>query len=155
MTMRLRFVEPPLRALSRQTASAGFYFDVAEALQEAAGKWAVLPREFGSESSARSAAGNIRRGVVRAMPKGQFEAVVDVEGDKPVVYVRFVGEGGEHAHPHTEAPIDLDREVDTAVLRQWARDQGIELAERGRIPADVRSRYLREQQQREEEAEAG
>lgn len=31
---------------------------------------------------------------------------------------------------------------DTAAVRAWARDQGIAVAERGRLPAEVRAAYL-------------
>lgn len=33
---------------------------------------------------------------------------------------------------------------ESAKIRQWAREQGIEVSERGRIPADLRERYERE-----------
>lgn len=33
---------------------------------------------------------------------------------------------------------------DAAKIRLWARDNGIEVSERGRIPAEVRERYQRE-----------
>ncbi len=33
---------------------------------------------------------------------------------------------------------------DASRIREWARSQGIEVSERGRIPAELRERYLRE-----------
>jgi hypothetical protein len=33
------------------------------------------------------------------------------------------------------------RSTDTASVRQWARDQGLKVSDRGRIPADIVSRY--------------
>ena len=33
------------------------------------------------------------------------------------------------------------RSTDTASVRQWARDQGLKVSDRGRIPADVVARY--------------
>jgi hypothetical protein len=33
------------------------------------------------------------------------------------------------------------RGTDTASVRQWARDQGLKVSDRGRIPADVVARY--------------
>jgi hypothetical protein len=33
---------------------------------------------------------------------------------------------------------------DTKAIRQWAREQGLEVSERGRIPAEIVERYERE-----------
>lgn len=134
MAIRLTFAEPPADAL-RGNRGSSFYRDVAEALQEAPGKWAVLPREYGSENSARSSAQNIRRGRIQAMPEGQYEAVVD----KTTIYVRYVGDGGEHAEPTPGQPLDLDSYP--VRVRTWAAANGIAVPSRGRISSDVIERY--------------
>ncbi|HMG29728.1 MAG TPA: Lsr2 family protein [Jiangellaceae bacterium] len=33
------------------------------------------------------------------------------------------------------------RGTDTASVRQWARDQGLKVSDRGRVPADILARY--------------
>lgn len=33
------------------------------------------------------------------------------------------------------------RSADTAAVRQWARDQGLKVSDRGRVPADILDRY--------------
>lgn len=50
--------------------------------------------------------------------------------------------GGRKSTRGTAAP--RAAASDAAKIREWARGQGIEVSERGRIPAEIRERYLRE-----------
>jgi hypothetical protein len=134
--MRLQFAEPPVEALQGNRGSS-FYREVAEALREAPGKWAILPRDYSSENSAQSAAQNIRRGKIQAMPEGQYEAVLDKSAKK--IYVRYVGNGGEHADPTPGQPVDLDSYP--VRVRTWAAANGIEVPSRGRISSEVIRQY--------------
>lgn len=134
MAIRLQFEDPPAEAITGNKGST-FYREVAEALREAPGKWALLPREYGSENSAKSSAANIRRGRIQAMPEGQYEAVV--KGSK--IWVRYVGGGGEHADPTPGQPVDLD--AYPVRVRAWAAANGVDVPSRGRISGDVIRQY--------------
>jgi hypothetical protein len=50
--------------------------------------------------------------------------------------------GGRKSTKGSSAP--KSSSSDAARIREWARSQGIEVSERGRIPAELRERYLRE-----------
>ncbi len=50
--------------------------------------------------------------------------------------------GGRKATRSAAAPAPSGS--DAAKIREWARARGIEVSERGRIPAEVRNAYLRE-----------
>jgi hypothetical protein len=46
-----------------------------------------------------------------------------------------------HVHPGLPATAGHHLVVDTAKVREWARGQGIEVKDRGRVPADVVEQY--------------
>lgn len=45
------------------------------------------------------------------------------------------------AQKATAAPSDADRRAKTAAIREWAKGKGIEISDRGRIPAGIEAQY--------------
>lgn len=116
--------EPPAAVLNRQRKTA--YTEVAEQLRSRPGVWAKVPGER-TKGTAAGLAQNIRRGVMKDFPKGQFEAV----HDGAQVYVRFVG--GDDSDPVEQ--------VDAPKIRQWAREQGMQVGDRGRLSPELVAAY--------------
>ena len=77
------FVDAPPPPSSRVDMLNAF----ADALRDRPGEWAIYPRPSSNRESARATAKNIRYGVLKAFPKGQFDAR-ESEG---VVYVSHIG----------------------------------------------------------------
>lgn len=167
--VEIEFGEPPARALL-STGKPGRYQDWALALRDHPGKWAVLPSDDGevprSEKGAANTAASIRRGVVKGFaPKGSYLAV----HDQGTVWVKYVGPpearapapqgqeaatGGQGAAEEgqgdpedpdgpgggQEASQDPDR-PDASVVRHWARTNGFNVPDRGRLPEELWDAY--------------
>lgn len=131
--------DPPEDALT--SAPKGRYKDFARRLRENPNKWAVLPG--GPKKSADSAKGtatNIRTGRVQGFTKDHFETAVD--GVK--VYVRFIGLAGQGEPAQDDVVGESGVEATSgrgAMVRQWARAQGIDVPNRGRLPQAVIDKY--------------
>jgi len=133
--MDLEWKEPPPEALKPQLA-AGFYGKVAVELRKRPEEWALVPREFASEESAKSAAMNIRNGRMVSMPRGHYEAVTSGRQ----LYVRYVGpKGAETNSPRTDTRPDS---ADPVKVRKWAAEQGIEVSRHGRLPDALVQQYV-------------
>jgi hypothetical protein len=152
--MDLVWEMPPQDALT--ATRRGPYTDVIRALKENPGQWARIPRDFKSEDSAKNAATNMRRGIGSFAPRGSFEAV----SKGAVVWARIVGgedgdnperDGDDDAEDNGSASAkgagssrtapDTDPELSQRV-RAWAKEQGYEVAERGRMSRDVFDAYF-------------
>ncbi len=146
--MDIKWEEPPAEVLAtagRQTK----YREFAGELRRHPQRWALLPGERASNDSAKNTALGIKNGRLGGMPKGQYEAVAD--GTK--VYVRFIGgasltpadapDGGE------EPAIGTGEEPrrDAPAIREWARRNGYQVPDRGRLQRAVLEAY--DQAQRE------
>lgn len=135
--MEIQWEEPPQTALERQGTSAGHYVDFANALRERPKQWALMPapKQVGKTgrtvSSGKAVAQNIRRGKVKGFSRGEFEAVSQ-EGK---VWVRYLG---DRAAPVTPDHDDLARKA-----RQWAREQGQNVSERGALSREVLLAYCK------------
>lgn len=127
--------DPPETALAKQ--ARGRYKEFAAVLREHPKQWARLPGEKKTPESAKATALNIRAGRMTVFPKGEFEVVTeDVK-----IWVRYVGED-EQAPALPQQPGERASAVDAdsgrgAMVRQWARSQGIEVADRGRLPQSL------------------
>lgn len=154
--MEIEWEDPPALALAR-VRTPGRYVDFAYALRENPERWAKLPdKEGGGERTPKGAAGlaqSIRRGTTAGFkPKGAFEAVAD----GTTIYVRFAGEPGQAEGqeegqgddstaeaPGEQAAVEVARRADPAVVRAWARTNGLTVTDRGRLSEDVIARYAR------------
>lgn len=135
--------EPPPTALFAGQ-KRGSYTEFAAALREHPGRWGVLPGERKTSESAKNTAQNVRRGVMKDFPKGQFETAVD----HTKVYVRFVGDDQQDgpAKSQSAAPASeggADEPADSKRIRAWGRANGFDLPDRGRMPAEVYEAYRR------------
>lgn len=85
--MNVEFVEsiPPVRKSGPRPKFADF----ANVLRDNPGRWAKLPAQYTSNSSAVSTAWRIRNGGVSSFAEGEF----DSSARECVVYVRYVGTG--------------------------------------------------------------
>lgn len=120
--------EPPAHVL--KPVRKGGYQAFAQTLRQNKDRWAVMPTLDGAERSPKGAvntAQNVRRGVMPAFPKGEYEVAVD--GAK--VYMRYTG---------PTAPQEADR-PDPAETRAWARRNGYEVPDRGRLSKVVLDAY--------------
>jgi hypothetical protein len=111
--------------------------------------------EQGSRLLARLAdtAGN-GRPVAPAHVEGPDRAISGGGAPQPAISPAVADGGGETVPPAPERPTprqprDAPREATTAavtpaVVRRWAQEQGIQIAERGRIPRSVMEQYLAE-----------
>lgn len=144
--MELKWEEPPKAALIRaQSRSGGQYLDIAIALRERPEQWAKINKEFGSEKSAQSTAQNMRRGITKGFTRGEFEIVADGCS----IWARYMGPNEEAQDPRKPAegagatsagdnqPASLAPRI-----REWAREHGFEVPERGRIPQDIRDQFF-------------
>ena len=139
--MKLEWTAPPPEAFHQ--GGTLFYMEVAAALREHPGEWAVIPREFATPNSAKNGAATIRTGRNRAMPKGEFEAVAH----ERVVYARYVGEkedDEEGTGPGASVvPIGgpVVEKYDPVKVREWAQSVGIEVSKHGRLPQSLIQKY--------------
>lgn len=137
MTDPIIWQDPPEDALLG--AARGRYKAFARALRENPQRWALLPGpEKKSVDSAKGTAMNIRSGRVQGFAKNLYETAVD--GTK--IFVRYIGPPGE-SEPEVE---DESGQGDSAVhadsgrgamIRQWARGQGKEVGDKGRLPQSL------------------
>lgn len=151
---------PPTEAIERAAGRGGHYLDVALALRERPGQWARIPREYATVDSARNTAQNMRRGHVKGFTKGDYELVPGEHGGKPAIWARYIKAVDAPApetngdKPSTEEEDGDDDPVSKEYLaaikaynpkvREWARGQGLEVPERGRLPQALRERYHQE-----------
>lgn len=162
--MDIQWEQPPREVLEQQGRHPGRYLDFALELRNHPGRWAVLPGPERTKGSASGAAQNVRRGQTKGFTRGEYEALA--HGTK--VWVRYVGAIGSEARRITaevdgkpepeedsqteaateeESPATVSRGVQpvpttpAAKVRAWAKSQGIEVPERGRLPEGVWEKY--------------
>jgi hypothetical protein len=164
--MDLEWGAPPPEAMLPPRVAGGFYGTLAKMLRERPNEWAVMPREYASVESARSAAANIRNGRVRAMPAGHFEVAVH----EKTLWIRYDEEGAKKAEAEAaEKPAEEpaaprqrpeqrraggrpryeddgsadedDRKAYPARVRAWATLNRIEVPKHGRLPNELMERY--------------
>jgi hypothetical protein len=140
--MEITWEEPPQHLLDRRNRT-GRYKDFAQELRNHPGKWAVLPGDKATESSAKGTAQSISNGKTGGFaPAKSFETVVD--GTK--IWVRFVGEQ-EPKEPGDDPADDVDEageereQSDAPAAREWARRNGYQVPERGRLSNAVIDQY--------------
>ena len=128
----IKWAEPPSYALFVGSGKQpGRYMEFAAQLKESPKRWAVLPGgDKTSENSAKATAQNIRRGKIKGFDDGKFETAVD----GLTIYVRFVGK----PEPKVDTP---DDDGAAPAIRDWARTQGLEVPDRGRLPAHLVEAY--------------
>lgn len=163
LPMDLRWEEPPETLLFRNLNRGGKYVDFALALMERPGTWAIMPTDdIKTEKSIKHTAQNIRRGSIKGFTKGEFEAVED----GTTIWVRWIGkakqepegdaEGGEPEDPEDDGsfPPGSDEERMArqasdfaAQARVWAKENGLTVNDRGRMPREIIERYARETSQ--------
>lgn len=142
--MEIKWEDPPESA-KRAGSRPGKYTEWANALKEHPDKWAKLPNE--ERRQPNTAAGltqNIRRGKVKGFEGGRWETATE-EGEIWVCYL------GPKETTQTEASgsspeADPDDEVtharvSGATIRAWAKERGIDVPERGRLPYDIVEQY--------------
>lgn len=134
----IQWEEPPAHVLARK--SRGAYAEFASALRRNPGKWAVLPGSDRTPKGADGTAANIRRGAAADFkPPRAFDARADPDTAK--VYVKYRGPSEPIPAPDPREP----REPSNApAIRAWARENGYDIPAKGRLPAEVIERYLRE-----------
>ena len=145
MSDEIIWEDPPQTALT-QGQRPGRYVKFAQALRDNPGRWAVAPGER-TEASAKGFRQNVLRGEVKGFTKGEpWEAAV--EGGK--VWVRFNPDEDRKAAPEPEQHEDEEPEEDddapgkrqlNADVRAWARNNGFNVTDRGRIPREVIEAY--------------
>lgn len=136
--------EPPEDVLIRARNKSGRYLEFAIALRQHPGRWAVLPSDYTNEKSAQAGAQGIRAGKVSGMPKGEFDAVrKDCK-----IWVRFVGtkeptDEVDADHEGDDAPPpESEHSLSPGKVRAWAREQGRDVADHGRLPRELVNDYL-------------
>lgn len=144
--MDIEWEEPPQSALLRSQGT-GRYMDLALALRDHPGRWAVLPNLGGGERSDKGAAAtarSIKQGRTKGFAKGEYETAV--EGGK--VWVRYqppaeqpeaAGEAAGGAGGDTK--VEATGKPATADVRAWAQKQGLHVPDRGRLPDEVWDKY--------------
>ena len=144
MSSDIVWEDPPATALNVRKKTA--YTEFAAALRQNPGRWAVAPGERASADSAKNTAANITRGSMRDFPKGEFETAVD----GPKLWVRFKGDAGAPADPSGNDEVAVGAMQHRASdVRQWARDNGFDIPDRGRLPQHVITAF-EEAQERDE-----
>lgn len=140
--MDVEWEDPPDLALAR-ARTPGRYVDFAFALKESPGRWARLPDDSPrTEKGAQNAAQNIRRGVTAGFkPAGTFEAVSE-QGKVWVRYAPPIQVDQEDEEDSPPSPRKAPR-PDPAVVRAWARSNGHDVPDRGRLPEGVLEAYGR------------
>lgn len=142
MTEGITWAEPPASARFAGQ-KPGAYKEFADALRQNPQKWAILPGERKSNESAKGTAQNIRRGVVKGFTKGEFETAVD----DTKIYVRFISIQQPAEDSAVEGVDEDDNDdpddpgPDSRRVRAWAKANGFDLPERGRMPAEVHEAY--------------
>lgn len=63
-----------------------------------------------------------------------------VEHSREIPFLTFRARFTQQEAPASTAASDAENKA----IRDWARDKGMEIAERGRIPAEVRAAYFKE-----------
>jgi hypothetical protein len=156
--MEIEWADPSEEAVFRWENRGGKYLDFALALKEHPNKWAILPVDDGDspreKGGLQNLAGYIRNGKTKGFTKGEYEALVDDATGKPLLHVRYVGPK-EHDDAKDDDAEDSDRVrdplghdeddddvVDPAEVRAWARENGVDISERGRIGREVMIGYL-------------
>lgn len=150
----IQWEEPPAHAILGPGQHRGRYAEIATALRENPGRWALLPSPTGerTEKGAAATAQNIRRGKVKGFEAGQkvFETAVD--GVK--VYVRVKpdvdeaeatqpeGESDEQSEEEEEAGDGPGGKAIASDIRAWARERGMDVPDRGRLPREITDAYL-------------
>jgi hypothetical protein len=139
--MEIKWEDPPETALGHTRNTK--YRPIANELRKHPGRWAFLdPGDAGrTEKGASATAQNIRRGVMVAFPKDEFEAVS--EGDK--VWVRCLPkkEEGEEGEEKARTPVkdDDDDEPPLGEVRKWAKANGFPVADRGVLSRELIEQY--------------
>jgi hypothetical protein len=145
----IKWEQPPEAAF--MSLRKGTYAEFALALKSKPGEWAVVDRDFASEESAKNMASNVRRGGVKAMPKGKYEAVS--HGTK--VWCRYIPEEGaatpepEESSEPVQDPQDDGSTEPTAQgyaarVRAWATVKGIPVSTHGRLNEHIVRQYEKE-----------
>lgn len=130
--------DPPESALNVRRRTP--YTEFAQALRAQPGKWAIMPGARTTEGSAKNMAQNVLRGKMRDFPKGEFETAVD--GAK--VYVRHVMSSATDEH----ADVVLgQRSYNPKTIRAWARENGFEVPDRGRLPDNIIAAFQEAQEE--------
>ena len=151
----IQWEEPPAHAIVGPGQQRGKYAEIATALRENPGRWALLPSPTGdrTEKGAAATAQNIRRGKVKGFEDGQkvFETAVD--GVK--VYVRVKPDVDEAEPAQSEGDDDQseEEEVDdadvpggrplAADIRAWAIETGLSVPDRGRLPREITDAFMK------------
>lgn len=92
--MKVEFREPP-----RADAYAHVdHKELAAHLRQRPGEWALVPKEYANNNTARSMACWIRKGNSAYAPEGAFESIARKDADDVTrVWVRFKGEAAQEA----------------------------------------------------------
>lgn len=145
--VEIMFEDPPAVALAK-LRTPGKYVDWAYALREPQnrGRWAKLPDAPDgqrSEKGAENLAQNIRRGATAGFkPKGSYEAVPH-QGE---IWVRYIGDAEEHREePPPPPPPGTQPLANPAEVRAWAKNNGFNVPDRGRMPNEVYDAYYKAQ----------
>jgi len=156
--MDIEWEEPPAVALAK-VRTPGRYVEFAFALRDHPGRWAKLPEiqgETRTEKGAATLAQNIRRGLTAGFkPKQTYEAV----SAENSVWVRYVGESDADAaerlrpaEPEEErhgaeapqpSPAEAAHRANPAEVRAWARTNGFNVPDRGRLSEELFHAYAR------------
>lgn len=165
--MEIEWAEPPEHVRLKAEGRSGKYTAFALGLQEQPGRWAKMPASAaGTEKTAKGVAQSIKRGSIKGFEKGMYDAIAD----GIVVYVRYKeeherpkeGNGSDDdlpdpEHPHgwkpddpSAPPVDPPERtgVDPKVLRQWAKDKGMVVPERGRLSNELAEAYAADMERR-------
>ena len=137
--MDIQWEEPPAEVVERSGAnSGGHYIEFAIELRKNQGKWALMPPpKVGAkrtDNSGKALAQNIRRGKVKGFDRNEYEAV----SSDGKVWVRYTGPKGRPTTQGPKEPEDLARRA-----RAWARDQGMNVSERGNLPRNIIEAYCK------------
>lgn len=165
--MEIEWEEPPPVALARMR-TPGRYVDWAYALRDHPGRWAKLPPGADGARSVKTAqnlAQSIRRGTTAGFgPRNSYEAVAD-EGH---IWVRYIPPEDQQPAEPTEPPpppadegasssngtatdeVSVGGQVaqpqshpDPAAVRAWARNNGFNVPDKGRLPDELVAAYRR------------
>lgn len=144
--MEIKWEDPPEHAARIGSGKhRGKYLELALALREQPGRWALLHVEgqTRTEKGANATAQNIRRGKVKGFtPAGAYETAVD--GTK--IWVRFKGaatqsDEGEEDEEEGEDGDEASIMADPARVREWAANNGFKVPARGRLPRQLVEAY--------------
>lgn len=142
--MDIQWEDPPQHVLQGRR-EIGKYREFAAALREHKGRWAVLPSpSTRTEKGAKGTALNIKRGnMTDFRPKGAWDAVAD--GTK--IWVMYKGEEDAEKQPEQKprqqkarAPQSDDGPT-VGEVRAWAKQQGMDVADRGVLSPEIFDKY--------------